>query len=124
MRINFKKETLDTLEYYNKTWEDVKFIQGKDFSIANSKEEFLKLMDFEYDDGYGAPEIATDLIIVGEDWWLERHEYDGSEWWEYKELPKLNPCSKSVKYLCASQIDKAGWDTLKELNTELLEEVI
>ena len=117
--VNFKEETLDTLEDYNKTWEGVRFIQGKNFSVANSKEEFLKLMDFEYDSGYGAPEIATDLIIVGEDWWLERHEYDGSEWWEYKELPKLNTCSKSVKYLCVRQVNKIGWKTLKELNEEI-----
>ena len=28
-----------------------------------------------------------DLLIVGDDWWLERHEYDGAEWWEFKTLP-------------------------------------
>lgn len=26
-------------------------------------------------------------MVVGDDWWLERHEYDGSEWWEFKRLP-------------------------------------
>lgn len=27
------------------------------------------------------------LIVVGKDFWLERHEYDGSEWWEFKSIP-------------------------------------
>ena len=116
--VNFKEETLEELKERGKTWKDVKFIQGNSFTVLNSKEDFLKLMDFEYDSGYGSPEIATDLIIVGEDWWLERHEYDGSEWWEYKELPKLNTCFKPIKYLCSTQVDKIGWKTLEELNKE------
>jgi hypothetical protein len=29
------------------------------------------------------------LEIVGDDWWLERHEYDGAEWWEYKTKPSM-----------------------------------
>jgi len=28
------------------------------------------------------------LTVAGDDWWLERHGYDGSEWWEFKTLPK------------------------------------
>lgn len=35
----------------------------------------------------GTEEVATDLLVVGDGWWLERHEYDGSEWWEHKALP-------------------------------------
>ncbi len=36
--------------------------------------------------GYGGEEVATDLLVVGEDWWLERHSYDGAEWFEYKTM--------------------------------------
>jgi hypothetical protein len=32
-------------------------------------------------------EIDMGLIVVGKDFWLERHEYDGSEWWEFKSIP-------------------------------------
>lgn len=28
------------------------------------------------------------LKIVGDNWWLERHEYDGAEWFEFKTLPQ------------------------------------
>ena len=114
-RMNFKEETLEELKEHGKTWEDVKFIQGKDFSVANSKEEILELMDFEYYDGYGSPDIATDLVIVGDKWWLERHEYDGSEWWEYKELPAIKSESKKVKSFVAKDI---GWKSLKEILEE------
>ena len=29
-----------------------------------------------------------DLIVVGKDFWIERHEYDGSELWEFKRMPE------------------------------------
>lgn len=51
-------------------------------------DDFKKLADRQYDDGYGGAEVNEKLLIVGSDWWLERHEYDGSEWWEFKTLPK------------------------------------
>ena len=110
--MNLKEETLEVLEERGKTWEDVKFIQGKDFVVINSKEEILELMNVEYDGGYGAPEVAEDLIIVGEKWWLERHEYDGSEWWEYKELPTIKSEGKKVKSFITKSV---VWRSLKEI---------
>lgn len=66
-----------------------------------------------YDSGYGKSEVAEDLVIVGDGWWLERNEYDGAEWWEYKETPKQINEVKEVKRL-AGGIDTG--DTLAELN--------
>lgn len=83
---NLKDETLEVLERNNKTIEDILFItNGKITSY--DKENFIKVIDFTYDGGFGGNEINLALKIVGNDWWLERHEYDGSEWWVYKELP-------------------------------------
>lgn len=48
---------------------------------------FLVLADTEYDSGYGLAEVAVDLVVCGENWWLERWEYDGAEGWAYKKLP-------------------------------------
>ena len=31
--------------------------------------------------------VALDLVVVGEGWWLERCDYEGAEWWEFKTLP-------------------------------------
>lgn len=114
---NFKDETLSILATNGKTWNDVKFIQGDDFKVSNNKDELLELMNFEYDDGYGAPQIAEDLIIVGDNWWLERGEYDGSEWWEYKETPRPNLKLKEIKRFQVKD-DQVGWESLKDVNEE------
>lgn len=34
--------------------------------------------------------------MAGDDWWLERAEYDGSEWWKFKTLPVEPKVSKCV----------------------------
>lgn len=49
--------------------------------------EFAGLAGNDYDCSFGGAEIYDNLYVVGADWWLERHEYDGSEWWEFKRLP-------------------------------------
>ena len=80
---NFKEETLRILENRNKSIEDIRWIGCECFKIE--PKEFWKLANRNYDNGYGGWEIPLDLLIVGDDWWMERREYDGSEWWEYRE---------------------------------------
>lgn len=43
--------------------------------------------DFEYDNGYGGTYIPMELVVVGNDFWLERSEYDGAEGWDFKTMP-------------------------------------
>jgi hypothetical protein len=90
---NLLEETEDELAVCHKTPKDVLWVGTLDGTETITWEEFAKLADFYYDDGYVALEIRLDLAVVGKDWWMERHEYDGSEWWEYKEMPiiKENP---------------------------------
>lgn len=98
------KETIDVFTSEGKKEEDVLWVglcSGKDkFYKKTSWDAFKKVADFDYESGFGAHEINDSLIIVGVDWWLERHEYDGSEWWEFKTLP-LKP-SETIKI-------KPGW---------------
>jgi hypothetical protein len=51
-------------------------------------ETFLKSIDFNYDSGYGGQELFGTLWLE-DGTWLERGEYDGSEWWEYKKTPEI-----------------------------------
>lgn len=52
-----------------------------------------------YDEGYGTAHIATDLIIIGEDWWTEREEYDGSENWKLEIPPEAETLDKVTESL-------------------------
>lgn len=94
MMANLLAETLALLKFHGLTPVDVRWVGGRPATWGEPKSSFLgswkdfaALADFEYDAGYGGEEINTNLKVVGGDWWLERHEYDGSEWWEFKRLP-------------------------------------
>jgi hypothetical protein len=83
---NFLKETVECLIEAGKTIQDVRWVGTSEWWITWN--EFALNSNFVYDSGYGGTEINMDLKVVGDNWWLERHEYDGSEWWEYKTLPR------------------------------------
>ena len=107
MIINFYEETIDVLKDKGKTMDDVVWIGGNSFEIP--KENFIELARKQiYDSGYGGQEMPTDIKIVGKDFWLERAEYDGSEWWEYKEFPIRPSEIKIVTNLMGS------WNVLGE----------
>ncbi len=114
--INLREETLKALSENGKTWEDVVGICCDDFQIT--KEQFWQLSNKRYDNGYGGAEVAQDLQIVGADFWLERHEYDGSEWWEYKKMPDL--ATKPIKTVdrLIRDYDHYFTYTLKQLNED------
>lgn len=44
------------------------------------------LASINYDNGYGGQELFG-TIVFKDGTWLERGEYDGSEWWEHRKLP-------------------------------------
>ncbi len=93
--INLLKETEEALKHGGKSPADVLWVGartakwgGEGSRVGSfSWQEFALLADFSYDNGYGDNNIAGSLVVVGSDWWLERGEYNGSEWWEFKTLP-------------------------------------
>lgn len=97
--MNLLNETRDILLSNNKTFDDVIFIGDRATHTKVTVKEFLEHANVEYKNGYGIEEINTDLILVGKDFWLERHEYDGSEWWEYKSMPNVNDFVDGVVYI-------------------------
>lgn len=94
---NLLEETIDILYKNGRIESDVLwvgrgynqtgYLQEQNNLSKNTWEYFVKNADFLYEDGFGCEEIPTDLIVVGKDFWLERHSYDGSEWWEFKSMP-------------------------------------
>jgi hypothetical protein len=81
---NLLSETRDSIEQSGHSPEDITFGGSADAVYRMTWAEFEKLADVEYDSGYGSAEVATDLVIRfsdGKSMW--RHEYDGSEGWDY-----------------------------------------
>lgn len=85
--MNLLEETLEYLSRHGKTESDIRFVLCRNHSF--SWKEAKPMFDFVYDDGYGGQEVESGLKVVGVDFWLERHEYDGSEWWEFKQIPTI-----------------------------------
>ena len=83
---NLLQETIEILDQHGLTLNDIRFIHTScgDFIPSQGGRKFL---DVDYDSGFGTFHIDLNLKLVGDNWWLERHEYDGSEWWEFKKLP-------------------------------------
>jgi hypothetical protein len=85
MVVNLLKETESVLEEHGKTLEDIKWVSSCGDLIP--VDLFLIQADRCYDNGYGGVEVDVSLIVSGDDWWLERREYDGSEWWVFRTAP-------------------------------------
>ena len=89
---NLLQETIQCIEDSGHEIQDIVFIGSVVSGHSCTWDDFLLLADIEYDSGFGAREVAYDLVIVfkdGSNLW--RNEYDGSEWWEYSkpvEIPK------------------------------------
>ena len=55
---------------------------------ADDLADFLKSLNFSYDDGYGGQELYG-TIWYSDGTWSERGEYDGAEWWDFKKCPDI-----------------------------------
>ena len=112
---NLWEETIKVLSIYNLSWADIIYVCGNEFQISKENfEEVAKVTN--YDRGFGAPEIATDLKLVGDNFWFERWEYDGSEGWAYKKMPTADIPLKTVQRLSVYGTGHCGWKSLSEVN--------
>ena len=107
--MNLLQETLEILSEHGKTKGDVLWCGNEGVGYF-TWEVFERLADKDYDNSYGDAEVVIDLLIVGKDFWLERHEYDGSEWGEYKTMPK-----KPDRQIKPHTLIVGYWPTLKQV---------
>lgn len=109
---NLLEETYDVMSNCGLYKKDIVFIGSLETGHQCSWEEFEILADKEYNAGYGAQDVATDLVIVFKDKeYLSRQEYDGREWWELNTIPQLPLTPKPIKNLFGGY-----WKTLKDIN--------
>lgn len=96
---NAKEEFISHIKYRmdNVTCCNIKYI--KDYcsiNIINLKVghtstdmlNFLQDMDFDYSSEFGSQEVYG-TIWWRDGTWSSRVEYDGNEWWEHHEVPKI-----------------------------------
>lgn len=115
--MNLLQETIADIEESEHTPDDIIFIGSETSGHSCTWEEFSLMADQDYDDGYGAQEVAEDLIIVfsdGSKMW--RHEYDGSESWLYSTPFKMSKDLKPITRLICDPVKHIGWKTLANLN--------
>ena len=75
--------------YHDELAEDRRSINLREGYSIGEYEEFLHRLDFEYDNGYGGQQVYGTVWLMEEGTWIERDEYDGSEWWDYKKCPPV-----------------------------------
>lgn len=111
---NLLIETESIIRQFSK---EVAWVGSKDGKYAMSYEDFKKIADVEYDAGYGAQEIACDLVIVFTDGtWMDRGEYDGSEWWQLHKIPTKQPNAKPFTIIKVPS-KEVGWEELETINS-------
>ena len=83
---NLLEETIQKIEDYGHTTNEVNFVTDGD--VYCNWEDFARnTKNYNYKAGFGTNEVNRNLKVVGLGWWLERNEYDGNGWWEYKSIP-------------------------------------
>lgn len=113
--MNLLKETIEKLAEVGMSETDIAHIGNSEYGC--SWEEFEELANVEYDSGFGASEVTTDLIIVFHTGsYLSREEYDGSEWWEASGFHKKYEGPFGTKKI--KRIKGDLWPRLKELNSD------
>lgn len=103
---NLLVETLEAIHESGHTVGDIIFIGSEESGYSCSWEKITELANQEYDDSYGAQEVAMDLIIVfsdGQKMW--REEYDGSEWWVVQKPFEKPAVSKEIESLFAKSAE-------------------
>ena len=115
--MNLLEETKRVMSEQGYTFDDIAWVGCDVFRIP--VDVFAERADTEYDSGFGAPEVAQDLVIVLCDGsWMERDEYDGSERWKLKRTPSMpNSVWDGRVALTVGQVEDArcGWETLHRL---------
>lgn len=90
MAINAQQELLRVLKSIEKNTSDISWMLVYTQSYYDISKEFTTIddLDFTYDNGYGSQELFG-IVYFNDGTWLERGEYDGSEWWEHITTPTL-----------------------------------
>jgi len=107
-RRNLLEETLLALDLYGKSEADIKWVGS--YTHRAKWKDFKKAADVVYDASTLSEDIVPeDLLIVGEDWWMERVERRLTRSWVFKRLPKEPKEKIKLKKLIGKISDNLHW---------------
>ena len=100
------------ISFGEQSWNDnSEIFKLKPLYTQDEYDELLNFLDREYDAGYGGQELFG-VIYCEDGVWMQRGEYDGSEWWDIFKYPELRDSFdesvviKYERYLKLNQIKK------------------
>jgi hypothetical protein len=102
--MNLKNETIEVINENGYNIDDIKWIGTHDFKIPIDL--FWKLADYNYNVFSIHQQVISDLIIVGDTWWMERNHFDNAEWWNFHKVPEMPKETKKVCALTNEQYNK------------------
>lgn len=73
------------------TWEEdtPTFITGLKVNHTPAEfNDFMNSLDFQYNSGFGSQNLFGTVWFT-DGTWMDRGEYDGSEWWEHHRCPQV-----------------------------------
>lgn len=68
-------------------------------------QQFLSDIDKNYNSGYGSQNLFG-TIWYNDGTWSNRGEYDGSEWWEYNQVPAIPEHLNRIDKVRDQKLDK------------------
>jgi len=98
----FLAETLAVLSGAGKQTSDVVWVGSPNFGYTDWA-NFAAVADADYVPTWGLNTVASDLMIVGDSWWLERQSSEMGVWWEYKTLPHKPAQERRLLYAIDNQ---------------------
>ena len=107
---NWCWKSLEDIDYWWVGWDDD---ENQCIFNSDSIEIMKKFLDdnySNYDDWWGSQELYWEIVFKDKTW-LERWEYDWSEWWEYKKCPERRLSKDEIR---RKEIDEQVESLLKE----------
>lgn len=102
--MNLLTETILAVEGHGKSVSQIRWVGSADGMYHMSWDDFAVIaQDIVYLRFSGMTIVATDLVLVGDTWWLARVEQDGVQRWELREFPRKKGRGLTFKTIMASR---------------------
>lgn len=113
---NLLEDTREELHENNKKEKEVLWVGSYDGGYSITWELFQGIAkNINYRSEFHAAFIPSDLVVVGDGWWLERGEWEGSEYWIFKQ-PPTSPTAEAKTFSVLCEPNNMPVDHISDLN--------